>query len=591
MDNLKKRRSAFILASGFVLNAQGAWSKNNIADDQNSYHEQTKIIVEDFKAGSLPDATEQMDLFSGEAVLSERTVSTNSNAESRPVVLGGLKCRPKQEPHYYPFGSTYSGFSLRTGEVIVEHKSATGVLQGWYVYPPESFESSELSYKQFTWDVTTETIKHQIVQGGDAGGRVNLEGGNVFHGGAGNDLVVTYKAPSIYYGENEDRASGAFLSGGGGNDTLLGSEGADYLVGGSGHDWLYGENGPDTYIIGTHAGATTVVADILSPVFLRPEVGVAGWASEFGLKDRDTVRLPEGVTLEALKLGWGSILVETVNVELAPNPERSSYRTPPRGQMLYSTLDIAWGTDQLVRIVLPNSGDLSGAGIEVVKFADGSAIALAQLIAGSNIGPAPDSYRYGVFIDKAVEAASLRNGKKIPLVGGQGNDTMTGAGEIKGMQGDDLISGSSGDDILWGGAGNDTLAGGAGNDIYKYDGLGRDLIINTPGGIDGIDFTDFGASIHQLKFHRDNNDLVVVVNYGASPKIRVANHFSGGEAAISFIRVQNVDRAAQDHTANQLLELLHPLPPLRDMEEIFLRNDEGVSEALKEIAEFYGLQV
>jgi Ca2+-binding RTX toxin-like protein len=159
------------------------------------------------------------------------------------------------------------------------------------------------------------------------------------------------------------------------------------------------------------------------------------------------------------------------------------------------------------------------------------------------------------------------------------------------MQGDDLISGGPGNDVLWGGLGNDILAGGAGNDIYKYDGLGRDLIVNASGGIDGIDFTDFGASIHQLKFHRNHEDLVVVVNYGASPKIRVANHFSGGDAAIDFIRVLAQDRTPKDYTANQLIELLHPLPPLRDMEDVFLRDDEvEVAEAIREITELYGLQ-
>lgn len=591
LGNLKKRRSAFILASGFVLNAQGTWSKNHITNDEYSYHEKTNLIVESFQAGSLSETPERMSLVSGKAVISERTSSSTSRAESRPAVVGGLKYTPKQEPHYYPSGSSHSGFAFSAGEVVVEHKSATGVIQGWYVYPAGSFESSELSYKQFSWDVSTETIKHQIVQGDDAGGRVNLEVGNIFQGGAGDDLVVTYKSPDVDYGEYEARASGAFLSGGAGNDTLVGSEGADYLVSGAGHDRLYGENGPDTYIIAPHAGATTIVADMLNPVFLRPEVGAAGWHSEFGAEDVDTVRLPDGVTLGQLQLNWGSVLVEAVNIELAPKPQRGAYRNPPRGQMLYSTLDVAWGEDQQIRIVLPNASDLRGSGIELIEFSDGSSVRLEQLIVDSELGPAPDTYHNDVVIDNAVDALSFRDGKKLPLVGGRGNDALSGSGELRGMQGDDTISGGMGDDTLWGGAGNDTLAGGAGNDIYKYDGLGRDLIINALGGVDGIDFTDFDASIHQLKFHRDNNDLVVVVNYGASPKIRVANHFAGGEAAISFIRVQNLDRTPIDYTANQLLELLHPLPPLRDMEDIFLRDDEGVSEALKEISEFYGVQV
>jgi Ca2+-binding RTX toxin-like protein len=589
LANMKKRRSAFILASGFVLNAQGAWSKSHITDNEYSYHEKTNLIVESFQAGSLSETPDRMSLVSGRAVLSERSSNTTSRTESIPSAVGGLEYTPKQEPQYYPSGSSYSGFALSAGEVVIENKSATGVIQGWYVYPAGSFESGAVSYKQFSWDVTTETIRHQVVQGDDAGGRVNLEGGNIFHGGAGDDLVVTVKDPDVNYGEHEGKTPGAFLSGGAGNDTLLGSDGADYLVSGSGHDWLYGENGPDTYIIGEHAGATTIIADMLSPVFLRPEVGVAGWKSESGPDDTDTVRLPDGIILEQLQLSWGAVLVEAVNIELSPNPQRGTYRSPPRGLMLYSTLDISWGKEQQVRIVLPNASDLGGSGIEVIKFADGATIRLEQLIANSKLGPAPDSYHSGILVVDAPLVRSSRDNKTLPLVGGRGDDTLSGAGEIRGMQGDDSISGGPGDDVLWGGPGDDTLAGGAGNDVYKYDGLGRDLIVNASGGIDGIDFTDFDVSILQLKFHRDNDDLVVVVNYGSSPKIRAVNHFLGGDAAISFIRVQGVDRVPQDYTADQLVELLHALPPLRDAEDILLRNDDEALQAAKEIIQFYGL--
>ena len=36
-----------------------------------------------------------------------------------------------------------------------------------------------------------------------------------------------------------------------------------------------------------------------------------------------------------------------------------------------------------------------------------------------------------------------------------------------------------------------------------------------------------------------------------------------------------------DVTADQLTELLHPLPPLRDVEDILPRDDESAAEALK----------
>ena len=95
-------------------------------------------------------------------------------------------------------------------------------------------------------------------------------------------MIVTYKEPQLYYGDNEEKVPGAFLSGGAGNDTLVGSEGPDYLVSGSGDDWLYGENGQDTYVINAHDGATMVIIDMLNPVYIRPEVGVAGGSQSSG---------------------------------------------------------------------------------------------------------------------------------------------------------------------------------------------------------------------------------------------------------------------------------------------------------------------
>jgi len=189
---MRTRRSAFLLASGFALNTQGVWSKNYITDEEYSYHEKTNLVVESFQSGSSSEVSERMDLVSDKTVLSERSSSTTFRNETRPAVVGGLKYTPKEEPKYYPSGFGYSGFEISAGEVVVENKSATGVIQGWFVYPAGSFETGEVSYKQFVLEVTTETIKHQIVQGGDAGGRVNVEVGNIFHGGGGDGMNVEY---------------------------------------------------------------------------------------------------------------------------------------------------------------------------------------------------------------------------------------------------------------------------------------------------------------------------------------------------------------------------------------------------------------
>lgn len=373
------------------------------------------------------------------------------------------------------------------------------------------------------------------------------------------------------------------------SDLASGKQGADYLISGPGEDWLYGENGPDTYIVEAHDGATTIIADVLNPVFSSPEVGASGWSEEFGALDIDTVVLPEEAKPDKLKLTWGAVLVETVNIELSPAPLRGAHRQPPRAKMLYTTLDIEWGGTQKVRIVLPNPNDLSGSGIERVRFADGSSINFKDVV--SRLGIAPDTYHHGITVQYATQVKSFRDNRFLPLVGGRGNDTLSGAGEIRGMQGDDLLGGGSGDDVLYGGPGNDTLSGGGGNDVYKYDGLGRDLVVNAGGGTDGIDFSEVGLSIDQLKFHRERDDLVIVVSYGMSPKIRVSEHFSGDDAAISFISVQGEEGAVKSYTANQLAELLHPLPPLRDVEDILPRNDEEALRAMKEIIAFYELNV
>jgi len=588
LAEVEGRRSASRRAAGFFRNAQGVWIKSHIVTTDTGYTTDTNLIHESVESDTWTDTPQWLSSIPGHAVYSDRQVSSTSHTTFRNVKVGDELPSAVDKPHYYRSGSA-GGFSIKAGDVIVEDRKESGAIEGWYIYPAGSFGSGETVRKAFQQNVMTETIKHKIVRGGDTGGRVNLEVGNVFYGGKGDDLIVTYARSLLDYGSVNDRIPGAVLSAGAGNDTLLGSEGADYLISGSGVDWLYGENGADTYIVQAHAGATTIIADVLSPVFHRPEVGVSGWRDEYGLVDHDTVILPDEVHREALQLSWGATLIEAVNIELAPDPPRSAYRDPPRAQMLYSTLDIKWGKSQQVRIVLPGAGDLGGSGIEFIRFGDGSSVSLKQLLEASQLGPAPDIYRKGIFISGIASSQSFRERQALPFVGGSHNDSLSGAGEIRGLQGDDLITGSADDDVLVGGAGNDTLSGDAGNDIYQYDGLGRDLIVNADGGIDGVDFSEFGLSIHQLKFHRERDDLVIVVNYGVSPKIRVSRHFLGGDAAINFIRVIEEEKCTQDYSADQIAELLHPLPPLGDAEDILKKNDEEALQAMMEIINFYEL--
>ncbi|WP_406228468.1 calcium-binding protein [Pseudomonas siliginis] len=589
LAQIKSKRSARRHATGFTLNEQGVWVRSHITTSDTGYTTHTELIDGSVEAGTLSETPPWMKVDAGHAVVSERQSTTTTRVENKQVKSEGATASSSQALRYYRSGSA-NGFSFNSGDVLVEDRKESGALEGWYVYPAASFSSAGTVRKEFRWEVESTTIKRKIVHGDDAGGRVNVEVENVFHGGAGDDLIVAYAGSPLDYGTVGDRTPGAFLSAGAGDDTLLGAEGADYLVSGAGDDWLYGEGGADTYIVQAHAAATTTIADVPNPVFHRAEVGAAEWKDEYGLIDEDTVVLPADAQRDALQLSWGAALIETTHVELESNPGRGAYRDPPRAKMLHPTLDIQWGGTQKVRIVWPHSGELEGAGIELVKFADGSVASLKQLLESSQLGPAPETFHTGVIVNHPTCSTSLRDGRALPLVGGRGNDTISGAGEIRGMQGDDVLTGSPGDDLLLGGPGNDTLAGGAGNDIYRYDGLGRDVIINNGGGLDGIDFSERMLTIDNLKFHRERDDLVIVVDYGMAPKIRVSSHFAEGENAIGFIRVSE-GTATQDYSATQIAERLHPLPPLRDVEDILIKGDDEAQRAMKEFIEFYGLNV
>jgi Ca2+-binding RTX toxin-like protein len=71
----------------------------------------------------------------------------------------------------------------------------------------------------------------------------------------------------------------------------------------------------------------------------------------------------------------------------------------------------------------------------------------------------------------------------------------TGIDTLIGTSGPDYIKGLAGNDKISGGAGNDTTDGGGGNDTYSYkDGWGHDLLRDTGGSADHLNFSAVGSS-------------------------------------------------------------------------------------------------
>lgn len=107
---------------------------------------------------------------------------------------------------------------------------------------------------------------------------------------------------------------------------------------------------------------------------------------------------------------------------------------------------------------------------------------------------------------------------------------------IAGNSGANVIDGGGGNDTLVAGGGDDTLYGGTGDDKYVFDeNSGSDVIGNSDGGFDGVFFTG-GITRERLTFSRDGDDLLIFVDAGATPAVRVLNHFLGGNAAIDYVQ-------------------------------------------------------
>jgi Ca2+-binding RTX toxin-like protein len=118
-------------------------------------------------------------------------------------------------------------------------------------------------------------------------------------------------------------------------------------------------------------------------------------------------------------------------------------------------------------------------------------------------------------------------------IDGTGNDLdnyIAGNGAVN------TIHGGAGADTIAGGVGNDTLVGGTGDDKYVFDASsGSDVVDNSDGGFDGVFFTN-GITRERLSFGRDGDDLLIFVDAGAVPSVRVLNHFLGGNAAIDYVQ-------------------------------------------------------
>jgi Ca2+-binding RTX toxin-like protein len=266
----------------------------------------------------------------------------------------------------------------------------------------------------------------------------------------GSGFVLTDRMNSI---EN--------VTGGSGNDTLIGDDGANRLNGGGGSDALYGMGGDDTFV----GGAAT-----------------SGQNQDWGGDGSDTVdySAQAGAVYVDLReqAGWvdrGSGFVLTDQMNSIENVTGASGDDTLVGDGGANRLNGGGGNDALYGMAgddtfvggtatLGQNQDWGGDGSDTIDYSGQSGAVYVDLRAQAG------------YVDRGSGFALTDQMNSIEnATGGSGVDTLVGddgANRLDGRGGTDVLYGLGGDDVLMGGAaaagGFNQLWGGDGSDTASY---------------------------------------------------------------------------------------------------------------------------
>ncbi|MCW2292450.1 Ca2+-binding RTX toxin-like protein [Pseudomonas sp. BIGb0408] len=393
-------------------------------------------------------------------------------------------------------------FHRRGLDMVIEHANGTDsiTVQNWFKEPNDHFK-----------------LEYFVFADGSELSQAEVEGQVIWHGTATADSFIGYRDlnDTMRLGAGDDQAWGRagddamhgengndYLDGEAGNDTIFGGAGNDQLMGGAGDDLLAGGVGDDKYVYFPGGGSDTI-----------DNTG-GGNDGVFFSGGIDEARL-------TFKRDGNDLLI------LVDEDAEQSVRV--LGHFL--------GGDKAISYVQPDGGFMINAA------------RIAQIVAAANIPGGFETLVEGTATGEQLAGGQGKDllrglagndtlfgmGGDDQLEGGDGNDYLSGGNGSQSGSGSDILIGGNGNDVLDGEDGNDRLAGGAGDDQYYYRaGGGVDVIDNSGGGFDGAFF--IGIARTRLSFHREGNDLLVLVDGDIQQQLKVTDHFLGGDFAIDYIQ-------------------------------------------------------
>ncbi|MGA7180289.1 MAG: hypothetical protein WBX11_11965 [Thiobacillaceae bacterium] len=148
-----------------------------------------------------------------------------------------------------------------------------------------------------------------------------------------------------------------------------------------------------------------------------------------GAVPAETVHFGPGIGLANLQFFWGTVTTDEGGYAL-PGP--------------YTTLNISWGQNQGIQVIMPHQNDPIGSGVQEFVFADGTTMSMAQMIALAPPAPSFDpeifnfkpgmgqqvlpSYARQVVFGAGINLSSMslsQNGTDLVLADQGGADTLT----------------------------------------------------------------------------------------------------------------------------------------------------------------------
>lgn len=313
------------------------------------------------------------------------------------------------------------------------------------------------------------------------------------------------------------------LDGGAGNDTILGSNGADTLIGGDGNDFVDGQQGSDLALLGS--GDDTFQWD-------------PGDGSDIveGQDGQDRLLFNGSAAAETFDIsadGERSLLFRNVgNITMDMDEMQRIDLNALGGADIVNVRNLS-GTD-IVEVNVDLAGTLGGtsgdgqvdvvtadatnAGATTEVFGQNGSLLVTGLQANVAIANSEATDHFvvrGLGGNDRLSAASLAAGNVLlTLDGGAGNDSITGS------QGADTLIGGDGNDFADGNQGDDVALLGAGDDTFQWDpGDGSDAV-EGGAGVDALRFNGAGASENvdisangeRVRFFRDVGSITMDLN-------------------------------------------------------------------------------